>query len=477
MAENLKQSVVSGVKWLAFSKLLIQLFRWGSTFWVIRMLDSHDYGVMAIAEILGALLVSINFLCIGNTIIRFRAISTSLLNTLFLMCCVIAVTLFLFQYSMADWFSQFYKTPEAADVLKLIAIAYLLECFSVQPMALLAKKMEFKQLAKIDMTAGIAMPVSVLVCAYAGMGYWSLAVGHIVNALVKALMSNYLHPIKYGFSTRFKRVLPMLKFGMQNTGASIMAQINNSIDFIVGGQVFSTSQIGSYQVGLQVSYIPLRKISPELRRIAFPAFSKVNKEKEKVVAYYFKSSKLISVLVFPLFWGLGLMAERIVEVVLTSKWSSAAAVIQVICFALPFKLLTEKTGAMVNALGRADILLVNTTFATVSFLLMLPFTLELGIAGLAYAWLVSIMLTYFLLVYRVCRILPMNMLQVASNYRVAILASIMMGIAVHLFGLYVMEHNVLNMLIQIALGALAYGVTIFILSRSILAEFKQLIKG
>lgn len=477
MSSELKISVVSGIKWLAFSKALIQLFRWVSTLWVIRLLSAEDYGIIAIAEIMASLLASVNFLCIGNIIIRFKTVSKPVMDTLFTCCLLIGIGLFCLQFFSAGYFAQFYQTPEAELVLQVTALTYLIAAVNVKPMALLAKQMQFKQLAKIDMTAGIAMTISVLICAYAGMGYWSLAVGSLVNIVAITSMANYFHKSSFKFATRFKRVLPLLKFGLQNTGSSIIAQINNSLDFIIGGQIFTTSQIGSYQVGLQVSYIPLRKISPELRRIAFSAFSKINNDRVRVTSYYLKSSKFISIVVFPLFWGLGIMAESVVEVILTNEWIESAAVIQVICFALPFKLLTEKTNTTLNAMGRADILLKTSLFASLMFLVILPLTLHIGIAGLAYAWFFSILLTYLLVIYHLGKILPVNIVQILFNYDTAIISSIFMLISVYGFSIIFTSFTVFTMLSQIVVGIVVYFAVILVFYRPIFLEFRQLISN
>jgi len=469
--------VVSGVKWLAFSKVLIQLFRWVSTFWVIRLLNAHDYGVMAIVEIMAALLVSVNYLCIGNAIIRFKTLSKPVLDTLFTCCLLIGLFLFSVQFLSADYFSQFYQTPEAKLVLQVIAIAYLIECFNVKPMAIMSKNMQFKQLAKIDIISGISMPIAVLACAYAGLGYWALAIGHLVNAVMKTVIANLMYRTSFKLGFCFKRAIPMLKFGAQNAASSIVAQINSSLDFIIGGYYFSTAQIGSYQVGLQISFIPLRKISPELRRISFPAFSKISDDHKRIVSYYLKSNRLISLIVFPTFWGLGFIAEPLVSVLLTDKWIDSAAIIQILCFVLPFKLLSETSGSMLNAMGRADILLKNTLFAALVFVIAIYSLLDFEIKGLAYAWVVSILLTYVLLLYRITTILPVNMIQIISSYKGALIGSCVMVTSLYGTSLFFKENSLLTLVSCIALGTLSYGSYIFLWNKSVVKELKQLIKG
>jgi len=468
--------VVSGVKWLAFSKVLIQLFRWVSTFWVIRLLNAHDYGVMAIVEIMAALLVSVNYLCIGNAIIRFKTLSKPVLDTLFTCCLLIGLFLFSVQFLSADYFSQFYQTPEAKLVLQVIAIAYLIECFNVKPMAIMSKNMQFKQLAKIDIISGLSMPIAVLACAYAGVGYWALAIGHLVNAVMKTVIANLMYRTSFKLGFFFKRAVPMLKFGAQNAASSIVAQINSSLDFIIGGYYFSTAQIGSYQVGLQIAFIPLRKISPELRRVSFPAYSKINNEHEKVSGYCLKSNRLISLIIFPVFWGLGFIAEPLVTVLLTDKWADSITVIQILCFALPFRLLFETNSSMLNAMGRADILLINSIFSVLTFVASIFLMKDLGIMGLAFSWVVSILLTYVLLLYRITTVLPIKALQLLSSIKGGVIGAFLMVIILYVTSLLIQGNSLLSLLYFILIGGCSYSGYAFLWNKNIVKELKELIK-
>ena len=473
MTQNLKTSVVSGMKWLALSKFLIQLLRWGSTFWVIRLLNANDYGIMAIVGILTAVLISGNFLSIGNVIIRFKTISQPILNTLFTLTLVIGTVLTLIQFTVAPWFASFYETEQAKLVLQVMAMVYIVEAFAVKPMALLAKNMKFKELAKIDLAMGVITPISVLIAAYMDMGYWAIAIGLMVNSTVKTIASNLLlkTEIKLGF--HFNRTRKLLTFGMQNSISSIIAEFNSQLDFIIGGYYFATSQIGIYSVGLQISFIPLRKLSPELRRIAFPAFSKISKEPVRVASYYLKSIRLISLFVFPLFFGLAMVAEPLIEFVLTNKWIESALIIQIICFSLGIRLLTETTIGMLNALGRSDIVLKTNLFSVVIFVLSIFPLLSMGISGMAWAWAISIFITYIKIIYQVAKIIPVKVLDIIMSFFPALLASVVMVIVMYFYNAVIELNAGILLVSEVALGCLIYSSVIFIAYRPLIKELRS----
>lgn len=476
MSASLKQSVMSGVKWLALTKIIIQIFRWGSTFWVIRQLNANDYGIMAIAEILINILVAVNYLCIGNVIIRYRIISKVTLDTLFTFSLLIGLILFSIQFLAAPYFALFYDTPEAENVLQVLAIAYVLESFNVRPFALLAKTLKFKIIAKIDLVAGILTPLSTIIAVTYGAGYWALALGYMVHTLVRFCMVNYFLSYKFVIGRRFNRTIKLMKFGLHNSMSSIIGQVNNSLDFIIGGVLFTTSALGIYQVGLQIAFIPLRKIIPELKRLAFPAFCKINHDLTLVKSHYLKANRIVSYLVFPLFWGLGYLAEEVVSIVLTNKWADSAIIIQTLCWFLPFKLLGEINPVVLNSMGRSDLVLKNSVISVAVFFTSILAFMEFDIKGLAFAWCASISISFFILSWYIKCVLKFSFGTMFGIYLPQLLCTLTMLTGLLIVNFTFVMNGVLFLAINIMCGCVIYFMSVYLIDKSTYKEVKSLLR-
>lgn len=473
---SLKHAVINGVKWLALTKLLIQLFRWGATFFVIRLLTPDDYGTVAIAGIISSLFSALNFFSLGNAIIRFQEEDETVLATLFSISVMVAIGLTLLQIAIAPFIAHFYNNDAVSLLLIVTSAIYLLECLAIQPKAILAKELHYDKLAKIDLISGVGSPAVVLVFALTGWGYWSLAFGMIAASLFRLLACGYYHRISVKLGFAFSHVRQHMKFGLQNSGASFIAQTSNTLDIAVGGYLFSAAQIGIYQVGLQVSMIPLRKISPELRRISFPAFSKTASDPVRFRGYFIKATRMVALLVFPLFWGLGLMAEPLVKLVLTDKWVDSIIIIQVLSFILPFRLFTELNNSVANALGRADLVLSNTILSCVALAVAIVLLAHLGIVGLAVAWVLSILITYLFLACRLTRLLAIKGTELLATMWPPLLGCVLMSAV-----LLACQHGVhLSMQWQLGLlpivGASVYALYLFVCHRALWNEFRELIR-
>ncbi|MCJ8320349.1 MAG: lipopolysaccharide biosynthesis protein [Colwellia sp.] len=468
---------MSGVKWLALTKIIIQIFRWGSTFWVIRQLNANDYGIIAIVEIMVSILVAVNYLCIGNVIIRYKTISKVTMDTLFTFSLLIGLILFSIQFLAAPYFASFYDTPEAENVLRILAIAYILESFNVRPFAMLAKTLKFKILAKIDLVAGILTPFSTIIAVSFGAGYWALAIGLIMHTLVRFFMVNYYLSYKIVIGRRFNRTMKLMKFGIQNAMSSVISQVNSSLDFIIGGALFTTGALGIYQVGLQIAFIPLRKITPELRRLAFPAFCKVSHDLKLVKSYYSKVNRIVAYLAFPLFWGLGYLAEEIVSLLLTNKWLESAIIIQVLCWFLPFRLLSEINGVVLNSKGRSDLLLKNNVISAIAFLISIYIFMGFDIKGLAFAWCVSISISFLILCWDIKSVLKFSTYGMLKVYLPQLFSSLIMLTGLYILNQTIALNGVLFLAVNILVGGIVYLASVYLMDKPIYKEIQLLLKS
>jgi O-antigen/teichoic acid export membrane protein len=195
-----------------------------------------------------------------------------------------------------------------------------------------------------------------------------------------------------------------------------------------------------------------------------------------VLSYYLKSIRLISLFVFPLFFGLGLVAEPLIEVVLTRKWIESAIIMQIICFALPFRLLTETSLGMLNALGLSNIVLKNNIITIVVFALAVYPLIGTGITGLAWAWVISILVSYVKILYEITKILPTNVFSILRALTPSLLASMVMVLVIMITHLTLEVEMMTLLVIDILAGGVGYFLAVFFSNKTLLLELRNMFK-
>ena len=80
---DLRHKVVSGFSWMAGGKLVGQLFSWGVTLVVIRLLTPSDYGLMALATLVLTFLNLAAELGLSSALVQRKTITEEIVKQCF----------------------------------------------------------------------------------------------------------------------------------------------------------------------------------------------------------------------------------------------------------------------------------------------------------------------------------------------------------------------------------------------------------
>jgi O-antigen/teichoic acid export membrane protein len=140
----------------------------------------------------------------------------------------------------------------------------------------------------------------------------------------------------------------------------------------------------------------MQKINGLLNEIAFPAFSSIQADGEKVTTYLLKAIRLISFFAFPIFFGLASVAPVFVELVLGSKWSEAAYPLAVLSMVMPLRMIVNIYASTLRGVGRAGVSVMLTILTGVIMVSGFAIGTRWGIKGVCLSWLVTVPITTFL---------------------------------------------------------------------------------
>lgn len=469
----LKYKVLHSLKWVALGKVTTQTLRWILTFWVIRILTPEDYGIVAIADILFSLLMTIATTIAVSPLIQARQLQQKAISSYFGVTLIIYSLLFACQMLLADSIAALYNSPAVAEVLKINAWCFLLLAFETVPSALLRREMAFKKLALIAASSNIVAALSTLALALYGFGFWALVYGEIIAISLRVVLLLINHPAPCLPSFHIKNSLPLIRFGGLMSVLTLVWYAFIHLDVAIGGLLLTTAQIGIFTVALNFALMPQKKILPLIKDISFPALSQLQEQPAKITHYIVKAQRLGLLFTLPIFWGLAVVADYLLPVVIGSKWDAAILPATLILMLMPLRFSEELFHPAAKALGQIKHLIINTVymigFMSIALLLLSRF----GATGLALAWLCGFPAAYALLLYRYSRLLSFPVwVFIRSISKIVLSAAFMVGI-VSLLKLYLQHVNVTNLLILIASGAISYALMMLLIERRALLELRQ----
>jgi len=397
---DLKSQVLHGIKWSFFAKLTAQIFSWISTFFVMRMLSPEDYGVVAIAMVFFTFIILFTSNGFISALVRTQSNDKKTNNAIFTISLTLNLILSAVMAFSASFISKWYDNDQLFEVLVVLACTAPLSSFSVVPTAKLQINMKFKAKSICEAMAGFVATIVAFSMAYYGMAYWALIVSNCALVFIRVLSLNFIAKTSYYPTLNFSGMKETLAFSLRLQMGSAIWFISNKADTFLIGRYLGVAQAGIYNVANEIASIPMTKINSIMNEVAFSAFAKTKNDKKQANLYLSKALKMLSVITFPVFFGIASISNELVLVLLGEKWEASIPIISILCLVLPFRMMLSVMGNYSNGMGESKFGL-NNAYITSSMMLGAIFVgVHYGLMELAILWSSSVALTYVFMVYR-----------------------------------------------------------------------------
>ena len=389
---TISDSVFKGLRWAAFGRLATALITWCITFFVIRLLAPEDYGLLNMGMVVIALTAVVGEFGLQAALIRLESVTTLILRKAFGIILLSYLGLALIIVLMTPLVAAFYHEERLNQILPVLTIPVILSAFHQIPYTLVMRQMNYKPGALISVGAALVGSLGTLTVALLDGGVWALIAGQIIIAAVTAIGFNILSPFLHLPSFNFAGMSSIASFGAKIIFQRIAWWLYSSIDQILIGRLLSTADLGIYFLALHLSSIPRDKIAGIINEVAYPAFSRLQADGQEIKSYLAKGLSLISLVFFPVFFGMSVVAAEAVPLILRETWRPAIIPMMLIPLTMPFRMLTTPIGEAMNALGHPRLVLYTILISIVLVAGMAWFGSQWGVNGVASGLCVAVMI-------------------------------------------------------------------------------------
>lgn len=301
-------------------RFLVQL---GSTAVLARILAPDDFGFFAMTVTvigLANLFVDVGF---STATIQVKDLSAQQRTNFFWLSiatgAVVAGLIVLSAPAVAD----LYNTPALVDLLHIAAVTLVVQAASTQFSVELARLLNFRSLALIDIAAVTTAALAAIVCALSGVGAASLVIQPLVAAgvtlIVLVLSAKWFPGIPRSAPMR-----GMLAFGLNTFALQLVNYFSANVGSIVLGRYWGATTLGFYDRAYQLFRAPVQQMLTPLTRVALPVLSKLQSEPaafDRAVRRIHLAIVYVTGAVFLL--GAG-AASPIVAILLGPQWTQTA---------------------------------------------------------------------------------------------------------------------------------------------------------
>jgi O-antigen/teichoic acid export membrane protein len=472
---SLELQAIAGVKWGVVAKVVTQVVAWMVTLIVIRVLTPGDYGLMALCTAVTSVIAGLAELGLGASLVHARVLTKSdlarvagallLLNTT---CAILAIC-------GAGLFAALFGDPRLALIIQVSSLQFVLAAVVAVPESLAYRAMNFKWLAMADIATGLTISVTTLAFALLGFGVWALVVGNLAGAVVRSTILLMAGTAVWP-TLNLSGIGQFLRYGGAWAGARFAWQLTYISDILIAGRFLTEPVVGTYSVAQQLSNMPLGKVMGIVNQVAFPAIARLQDDLPRMRKRVLEAIRLMAGFAIPSLWGLALVADELISVVLGERWQSAVLPLQLISVVGPLRMVSALLATAVSAMGRADIELGNTIRSLVIFVVTILIAVRWGLFGLSVGYGVAVALSFTVTLSRTARTLNVSTVALFRACSSAVASSVAMCLVVMALRPALLGIDTwLRLTMLIVVGAAVYAFTLALIDRPIWSDARKVV--
>jgi lipopolysaccharide exporter len=382
---------------------------------------------------------------------------------------------------LGDNLMPYFNAPDAGVYIPWLALAFYLKRLAAVPERVLTRQMNFRPSAMALMLGELAYTISTLAFAVAGYGGMAIVLGNIVQSSVVLLiivraagLASWATPVPL----RWERIKDMLRFGVPLGIQGIAAQAARFWDRLTITYYLGTHAGGTYNMAYNLADIPAIQVGEQLALVLMPSMAELPPDRR--AAALERSTALLSLIVFPLAVGLGLVAYPLISLLLPkNEWQDVAPLLAVLACLSVFRPVTWVISAYLEAESKTNRLMFLEVGKLAILIGGIVALQTLGVVAAAFAVGIAFGLTAIVGVLivvregaRLGRLLDGFLRPLAAC---ALMCATVLGIHELLLAAGI-RHDAIHLVLMILVGAITYVASALVIARESSRDLLQLLR-
>ncbi|MBQ8502270.1 MAG: lipopolysaccharide biosynthesis protein [Bacteroides sp.] len=332
MAEqSLKEKTAKGLFWGGVSNGMQQLLGLLFGIFLARLLTPADYGMVGMLSIFSLIASSLQESGFTAALANRKEVRSEDYNAVFWFNIFCSGCLYMVLFLCAPLIAAFYQQPELTKLARYTFLGFFISSSGIAHNAYLFRHLMVKQKAIAQVTAICLSGCVGVTLAYFGFAYWGIATQSLVYIAVLTSCYWYFSPWRPTFSFDFSPIRSMFGFSIKLVITNLFSNINHNFLSLILGRYYSETEVGYYNQATKWNSMGYLSISGMINGVAQPVLAGVNDERERQLRIFRKMLRFAAFVSFPAMLGLGLVAEELITLAVTSKWLPSASLMQLLC--------------------------------------------------------------------------------------------------------------------------------------------------
>ncbi len=382
-----KQQVASSAAWVGLSTVVIKVLSFiAITLVLARVLEPSDFGLVGIAWLAINAFDFLRELGISSALIYRQddddGIAADVANIALI---VAGIIIYIVIFLTAPLIEAFFRDADGlTPVLRVLGLIMIINSIGQTPYTLLAKNLQFRNKAIPEIIAGLTNSVIAIVLALRGFGVWALVFGYLADGVIRTSLVWFF--TSWRPKPRFDRQVwrEMIDYGRHIVGSRFMIFGITNIDDALIGRMLGASALGLYTFAYRLSNVPATHVTRLVNSVMFPAYSKIQEDRERVRRIFFDTIQAVGLISIPLALGTIVLVPNFVHNYYQGKWDDSILAMQWLVIYGLARSIAANMGNIYRSMGKPQWLTYLATWRLITMgVLLVPAIRWRGIVGVS----------------------------------------------------------------------------------------------
>jgi O-antigen/teichoic acid export membrane protein len=296
-------------------------------------LSPADFGVFSIALSAAMLISVLQDFGIARYVAGEPNLSAEQIRTCFSVSIIFAFTIGVAILGVAWPVSNFYGDAALFPLLVIIAGSYLVIPFGIVPSALLSRNMAFRGLFFVNVGGALVNGVVAIALAAAGYAALSLAWALVAQAIVRAILAQWISKTPIPWPMTLKGARPILQFGSASSILFVSGAIGTRTPELIIGRILNMAAVGLFGRATSLTGQLRMLVAGAIGGVFYPAFARIRDRGDALGPPYARVVAGYCAVLWPAMAALAVAAEPLVLMLYGERWLGVAPLVRWIALA------------------------------------------------------------------------------------------------------------------------------------------------
>ncbi len=339
------------------------------------------------------------------------------------------------------------------------------------------RELKFKQLSSFQILSVGVYSGTAIFFAWKGYGAWCFVYGSLAEQLSITVLLYWYTRWTPGVNFQWQTFKELLGFGGNVLGTRIVGYLNANAPYFIIGKVLGAALLGYYSLAYQLIDYPVQRITKNVLKVMFPAFSRLQDDADHYRRLYLRTLYYTTLVTFPIFAGLVLIAPEFVHFVYGSKWEAAVVPLKILALVGLTRSLWTTASVVFLSRGKPHIeFRINLVFSLV-LIPVLYLSTRFGIEGVALGLAIVLFCFYLFALAGAINIVGIRLTDFWRALRIpvgGILGFLIPGFLMKYFWLYRLAESS-ALFILVGFSVVAYAMLVYWRDRQIVTQLIRFI--